>query len=81
MRGLQGPHAPALVIIVVILLLVGIFKRSNTRTTPWWAEVRKCPHCFMKMDARATACPSCGRNVQATIGGLAMSDGYSLGWP
>jgi hypothetical protein len=53
----------ALVIIVIIVLLVGIFKRSSTRTTPWWAKVRPCPHCLKKIDARASVCSYCGRDV------------------
>jgi hypothetical protein len=57
-----------LIIVVIIALLIGIFKRSGSgpRTTPWWAKVRTCPHCMRKIDARATACPFCGRDVPAT---------------
>jgi hypothetical protein len=56
-----------IVIIIIIALLIGIFKRSGRppRTTPWCAKVHPCPHCMRKIDARATACPFCGRDVPA----------------
>src|SRR5262245_46655719 len=51
-----------LIVIVVLVLLIGIFKRTGNRTRNAWFT-RPCPHCRQTIDSKATVCPWCTRDV------------------
>src|SRR5262245_29497614 len=51
-----------LIVIVVLVLLIGIFKRTGNRTRNAWFT-RPCPNCRQTIDSKATVCPWCTRDV------------------
>lgn len=55
------------VLIVALLLLWGIFRRSNNHAQGAWFT-RRCPHCRQKIDATADVCACCHRDVVPTMG-------------
>jgi hypothetical protein len=55
----------ALIVIVVLILLIGIFRRtgrSGNRTGDAWFT-RPCPHCRQGIASSATVCAWCSRDV------------------
>jgi hypothetical protein len=51
-----------LVVVIIIALLIGIFKRSGSRTGGAWFT-RACPYCRQKIGTNARVCPWCNRDV------------------
>ena len=47
------------IVLVIVFLLFGIFKRS--RREPRGLGVQPCPYCRTFMHARATVCQACGK--------------------
>jgi rRNA maturation endonuclease Nob1 len=50
-----------LILIAIVLLLLGIFRRGKNHPTLF---SRRCPSCRQHIAMRASACPFCGHDVK-----------------